>query len=203
MQERTSNTIILFPGSFSPFTDGHYGLVARYLSEANRKGLNVSEVRILMSMKEREGIDPGIVYQFVEAIYSNDKRVKVVPCSASPVRVVYEEVMNRDNVGNSYILARSDKDNDQVAEAFYKDFSKGGKYWYDGVSVIDLDVDRSPIVYKDRNDENINKPVSGTIAREDLKNNDYNSFKSSYSMILQLPNISERHLKKLFKMLKR
>jgi len=203
MQERTSNTIILFPGSFSPFTDGHYGLVARYLSEANRKGLNVSEVRILMSMKEREGIDPGVVYQFVEAIYNNDKRVKVVPCTASPVRVVYEEVMNRDNVGNSYILARSDKDNDQVAEAFYKDFSKGGKYWYDGVSVIDLDVDRSPIVYKDRNDENINKPVSGTIAREDLKNNDYNSFKSSYSMILQLPNISERHLKKLFKMLKR
>jgi hypothetical protein len=203
MQERIPNVIILFPGSFSPFTDGHYGLVSRYLSESNRKGLKVSEVRILMSMKERDGIDPDIVYKFTEAVYSNDNRVKVVPCTTSPIRVVYEEVMNRDNIGNSYILARSDKDDDQVAEAFYKDFSKGGKYWYDGVSVIDLDIDRSPIVYKDRNDESLNKPVSGTVARQDLKNNDYNSFKTSYKMILQLPNISERHLKKLFNMLRK
>lgn len=195
--------IILFPGSFSPFTDGHYGLVSRYLNTAKRQGINIDRVKILMSMKEREGVNPIVVYQFVSQVYSNDNRIEVVACDQSPIREVYEEVKDSNNSSNMYILARSDKDNDKVTEDFYKNFSKGGKYWYSGIQVRDLDVSREPIVYKNRKDSHNNEPISGTVAREDLKNHDFNSFLTSYSTIMSQEPITEKHIKRLFELLSR
>lgn len=195
--------IILFPGSFSPFTDGHYSLVMRYLLEAKQKGINIDKVKILMSLKEREGIDPKVVCKFVSLVYSNDSRVEVVGCAQSPVRVVYEEVQDNANAKNTYILARSSKDDDRVVEDFYKNFSKGGKYWYEGCSVIDLEVDRKPLIYKDRSDSNNKKPVSGTIARMDIKNDDFENFKTSYRLISSQTSVTPKHIKQFFEALKR
>lgn len=196
--------IILFPGSFSPFTDGHYGLIARYLQAANDKGLKIDKVKILMSMKEREGINPKVVFKFVSFVYSNDSRIEVVACKQSPVRDVYEEVGDNKNSVNTYIFARSSKDDDKVVEDFYKSFSRGGKYWYEGCKVIDLKVSRDPIVYTSRKDKNNGKPISGTIAREDLKENDLDSFMQSYQIIMKSEQIvTKEHIKKLFEALKR
>lgn len=195
--------IILFPGSFSPFTDGHYGLISRYISTARDQGISIDKVKILMSMKERGGVNPYVVYQFVSQVYSNDSRVEVVACNQSPIRDAYEEVKDSNNSSNMYILARSSKDDDKVTEDFYKNFSKGGKYWYSGIQVKDLKVSRDPIVYKNRKDSHNNEPISGSVAREDLKNKDFNSFLTSYSTIMSQEPITEKHIKRLFELLSR
>lgn len=195
--------IILFPGSFSPFTDGHFSLVLKYLLAAKKKGIEVDQVKILMSMKERDGISPRVVCSFISQVYSNDKRVKVIACKQSPVREVYEEVQDRSNLGNTYILARSNKDNDQVVSDFYKNFSKGGKYWYEGCKVVKLDVDADPLVCKGRTDEHNGEPVSGTIAREDIKDNDFDNFMALYKLILMQGTVTKRHIKQYFEALKK
>lgn len=195
--------IILFPGSFSPFTDGHFSLILRYLLEAENQGMKIDQVKILMSMKERDGINPKTVCTFLSLVYSNDKRIKVVACKQSPVREVYEEVGNTDNNRNTYILARSSKDDDQVVSDFYRNFSKGGKYWYEGCKVVDLHVNNAPLVYKGRKDKHNGEPVSGTIAREDIKNDDFESFKTSYRLIMKQTTVKPKHIKQYFEALKK
>ena len=196
--------ILLFPGSFSPFTDGHYILIHRYIVYAQEHNIPIDQIKILMSSKVRDGIDPKVVYQFVDHLYSNDKRVSVelVKEKQSPIRECYEIVGNTDNIGNSYVFMRSDKDDDNVASNFYKDFSKGGKYYVDGIKVEKFDVDLTPDVYYHRKDKYNKKPISATIAREDIKNKDFESFKQNYIHIMNNETtIEEKHIKKLFTIL--
>lgn len=192
---------LLFPGSFSPFTDGHYGIISRYLAAAKSQNINIDKVLIVVSSKPREGIDAKSVFKFISQIYSNDKRFEIkISGDNGPIRTVYGYVNNLSKKGDNFLFVRSSKDDDAVAENFIKDYSKGGKYAMDGVGVIQLDgVSDAPIVYKNRKDEFNGKPISGSVVRNDLRNKDYNAFLTSYQNILRNEiSINQNHLKNYF-----
>lgn len=191
--------ILLFPGSFSPFTDGHYGLISRYLSESKKQNEPIEKVIIFLSSKEREGIDAKSVFKFISQIYSNDKRVEVKMCDESPIKEVYSYVYKNQNEPNTYIFLRSDKDDDSLSEDFYSKFEDGKVS--DNIKVKRMDdVLEEPIVYKNRDDEFKNKPISASVVREDIRHNDFEKFLTSYQSIMKNEiSISENHLKKYFK----
>lgn len=195
--------VLLFPGSFSPFTDGHYILIHRYILYAMNHDIDIDKILILMSSTVRDGIDPKIIYQFVSQVYSNNNKIEVkLSDKSGPIRECYEIVGNTENIGNTYVFMRSDKDNDKVADSFYKEFSKGGKYYVDGISVEKFDVDLKPELYYHRKDKYNKTPISASIAREDLKNKDFESFKQNYIHIMNNEtSIEEKHIKKLFDIL--
>lgn len=197
--------ILLFPGSFSPYTDGHYGLVSRYINAAKKQNVNIDKIVIIISSKEREGIDTKSVYKFVSQLYSNDNRFEIrLSGDKGPISEVYKyiniESSKNENQTNNYIFLRSNKDEDSASEDFYKSFGKNGKYELDNVKVIELkNVSDDPILYKNREDENNNKPISATIVREDLRNDDFENFKKSYQIIQRNEiTITEDSLKKYF-----
>ena len=196
--------ILLFPGSFSPYTDGHYGIVARYISAARKKDIKIDKVVIIISSKEREGIDTKSVYKFVSRLYSNDNRFEIrLSGEKGPISEVYKYVNiraseNKETV--NYIFVRSNKDDDTAADDFNRSFGKGGKYELDNVKVIEIDnVSDSPLLYKNRGDNKDGKPISASTVREDIRNNDFDKFLKSYQIIRKSEiTIDKKYLQKCF-----
>lgn len=190
-------TILLFPGSFAPFTDGHYGLISRFLSEAKKEDKPIDKVLIFLSSKEREGIDSKSVFKFISQIYSNDKRVEVKMADKSPISDAYAYVYKNQNEPHQYIFLRSTKDDDSAAEDFKEKFENGKVS--DNIQLLELtDVSDEPIVYTNRDDEYNEKPISASVVREDIRNKDFDKFLTSYSNILREVTMNEKHLRRYF-----
>ena len=188
--------IVLFPGGFKPLTAGHIELIKRYATNIFTK-----EVRVLIGPGIRNGIDQKLSLKIAEELLSSFDNVSVeaVPYP-SPILTAYKYITDEAKPG-VYALAGSKKGGDyERVTKFAEDFSPDGKYasfLNDGVNVIELPIDADPAIYQGRTDDNDGKPISASIMRKDILNDDYENFVTNY------PGYNERIIKKIWKMLKR
>lgn len=189
--------VLLYPGAFKPFTDGHDSIIRKCL-----KIKDVSKIHIIISNKERDGITPETSFDFIYSLYKNNPRVEVsISEDASPIKTCYGIVNNASK--GTFGMVSSDKGNDyERTEQFVEAFSEHGKYYNSRVQVINCPIKADALVYKDRSDRYNETLISASVARRDVKLNNFENFKTNYKNIIEEYGISENKIKTLFNKLR-
>ena len=172
---------ILFPGSFKPLHMGHVSLILRYLNHPN-----VKEVRVLIGPGIRNGITENEAFEIATLLLKGLNNVIIETVTyPSPILTAYKYIETAKP--GIYTMAGVEKDKGprgyQRVLDFVKSYNEGGKYYHlkpKGVSVIELPIDIKPVLYKGRTDEYEGKPISASILRQDILNDDYNNFRTNY-----------------------
>jgi hypothetical protein len=183
----------LFPGGFKCFTDAHMEIVQRCL-----KLKDISKLHIIISNKDRDGITAESSFDFIYSLFKNNKRVEVsISEDPSPIKTCYSIVGNASH--GTFALISSDKGNDyERVEQFVEAFSEKGPYYNKRVNVILCPIKIDPVTYKNRSDRYNNTAVSATVARNDIRKNDYENFKTNYEHIIEDYGIPEGKIKTYF-----
>ena len=169
---------VLFPGGFKPLTGAHLDLANRYAEDPQ-----VDRVILLIGPKEREGITREKTIEMFGILNSNPN-IEIQPTDFnSPIMAAYEYLFSlpTDATGR-YAMAASAKGDDYVRA---KDFvpnvdkyatigDKKGRTIPSGIDATELSVNVDPLAYPN------GEPVSATIVRNALVNNDYATFRASY-----------------------
>lgn len=172
---------VLIPGSFKILHAGHIILMRRYANYPN-----VKEVIVLIGSGIRNGITQKTAKKVAELLLKYDEKIKVKLSEyPSPITTIYKYIETAKP--GTYAMGAAEKDEGargyQRVLDFVKGHSEGGKYFHlkpQGVNVIELKVDSSPLLYKGRTDEYDGEPISGKILRQDILNDDYNNFRTNY-----------------------
>lgn len=201
------SNILLFPGGFKPFHDGHLSILNSYLN--NIDNVHFDYVYIIISNKNRGSINANTTYNFLNNIKDNlnyfyNTEFNIMICDIpSPIHKCYWYVGNSLN-DDKFSLVSSNKNNDIIrTNDFINAYQQGGKYYNEliGEKTIRLNVDIEPTIYKFRDDKFNNENISSTIIRDDIKNNDYFNFKAAYINMLYNQIITNKQLYNYFKKL--
>ena len=199
-----SKNILLFPGGFKPFHDGHLSILKSHIF--NIDNVHIDEVRIYISSKNRDNITADSSLWFLNNI--KDKlnelyNVNINVCISeypAPIRKCYNDVGSSVN-DEKFCLVTSNKGNDiKRKDEFVQLYSENGKY-YDstkGVKTIYINANIEPVYYINREDEYNNECVSSTIIRHDIYNHNYDMFKTAYINMLSNNILNEKILKKYY-----
>lgn len=185
---------VLFPGGFKPLTGAHLELANRYAQDSQ-----VDQVIFLIGPKERDGITRQNSIDMFNLLNSNSK-IKIRPTEFnSPITAAYEYLfaLPQDATGR-YAMAASTKGDDYVRA---KDFipnvdkyatigDKSGRTIAKGIDATELNINVDPLAY------NNGFPISATIVRQSLSDNDYKTFRLSY------PNNNDGEVKNAWQILK-
>ena len=175
---QTTKTTILFPGGFKPLTGAHLALAQRYAEDPQ-----VDQVILLIGPTERQGISRIKTIELFNLLNS-DPNIEIQSTEFnSPITAAYEYLfaLPKDATGR-YAMAASTKGNDYVRA---KDFvpnvdkyvtigDKNGRTIPSGINAIELSINVDPLTYTN------GEPISATIVRQSLQDNDYNTFRLSY-----------------------
>jgi hypothetical protein len=185
---------VLFPGGFKPLTGAHLDLANRYAQDPN-----VERVILLIGPKERDGITREKTIEMFDLLNDNPN-VEIQPTEFnSPIMAAYEYLFALpEDVTGRYAMAASAKGDDYVRA---KDFvpnvdkyatigDKKGRTIPKGIDAIELNINVDPLQYSENN------PISATVVRTSLANNDYETFRSSY------PQFDEAKVKNAWQILK-
>jgi hypothetical protein len=196
-ENEKSTVTVLLPGGFKPFHAAHVDLVKRYIELPE-----VKKVIVFIGPSVRNGIDQKVSLEIAKELLEPFKNVEVEAVKyPSPVLTIYKYIETAKP--GTYAMAsvkkgKDDKDYKRVLE-FVKNFQPDGKYYASkpiDVNVIELAVNTEPIYYHDRTDDNNGKPISASILRRDILNDDYKNFTTNY------PGYTEYVTRKLWNMLK-
>jgi hypothetical protein len=185
---------VLFPGGFKPLTGAHLELANRYAQDPQ-----VERVILLIGPKEREGITRDKTIEMFNLLNSNPK-IQIQPTEFnSPIMAAYEYLfaLPQDATGR-FAMAASTKGDDYVRA---KDFvpnvdkyatigDKKGRRIPRGIDATELSINVDPLLY------NNNEPISATVVRQSLMNNDYETFRASY------PQYNDAEVKNAWQILK-
>ena len=185
---------VLFPGGFKPLTGAHLALAQRYAEDPQ-----VDQIILLIGPTERGGITRQKTIEMFNLLNSNSK-IKIRPTEFnSPITAAYEYLfaLPQDATGQ-YAMAASTKGDDYVRA---KDFvpnvdkyatigDKKGRTIPAGIDAIELNIDVEPLTY------NNGFPISATIVRQSLVDNDYKTFRLSY------PDNNDAEVKNVWQILK-
>lgn len=195
LNEKISDGItVLFPGSFKPMHIGHINLIKRYLDH-----LDVKEIKVLIGPGIRNGITQKEALEIATLLLKDIPNVSIEAVKyPSPILTAYKYMETAEP--GTYAMAgvrkgKDDEDYERVIK-FVNDFAPGGRYVHtksDDVKVIELSVNTEPIYYEGRTDEYDGKPISASILRQDILNNDYENFKTNY------PGYDENLIKKIWR----
>lgn len=190
LNEAPAGVIVLLPGGFKPPHGGHLELAKKYASEPN-----VSEVRILIGPKEREGITRDQSIAVWNNLLVGNSNIKVIPVSEdNPLLAAYKYIETAKP--GTYALAASSKGEDYVrVKKFVDGHAEGAKYHRPNVNVVELPLDTNPLLYTGRKDNLNGKGISASVLRSDLKSGDFDNFKTNY------PGQADSTLKNVFKIL--
>ena len=199
-----SKNILLFPGGFKPFHDGHLSILKSHIF--NIDNVHIDEVRIYISSKNRDNITADSTLWFLNNIkdklselYNVNINVGISEYPA-PIRKCYNDVGSSIN-DEKFCLVTSNKGNDiKRKDEFVQLYSENGKY-YDstkGVKTIYINANIEPVYYINREDEYNNECVSSTIIRHDIYNHNYDMFKTAYINMLSNNILNEKILKKYY-----
>ena len=185
---------VLFPGGFKPLTGAHLALAQRYAEDPH-----VEQVILLIGPKERDGITRQKTIEMFDLLNSNPK-IEIRPTEFnSPITAAYEYLFELpEDATGRYAMAASAKGDDYVRA---KDFvpnvdkyatigDKKGRLIPAGIDATELSINVDPLTY------NNGFPISATIVRQSLEQNDYNTFRLSY------PNNSDAEIKNVWQILK-
>jgi hypothetical protein len=185
---------VLFPGGFKPLTGAHLELANRYAQDPQ-----VERVILLIGPKEREGITRDKTIEMFNLLNSNPK-IEIQPTEFnSPIMAAYEYLfaLPEDATGR-FAMAASTKGDDYVRA---KDFvpnvdkyatigDKKGRRIPQGIDATELSINVDPLLY------NNNEPISATVVRQSLMNDDYETFRASY------PQYNDAEVKNAWQILK-
>jgi hypothetical protein len=185
---------VLFPGGFKPLTGAHLALAQRYAEDPQ-----VDRVILLIGPKERDGITRQKTIEMFNLLNSNTK-IEIRPTEFnSPITAAYEYLfaLPQDATGR-YAMAASTKGDDYVRA---KDFvpnvdkyatigDKKGRTIPNGIDATELNINVDPLTY------NNGAPISATIVRQSLEQNDYDTFRLSY------PQYEDSQVKNAWQILK-
>ena len=192
---------VLFPGGFKPLTGAHLALAERYAEDPQ-----VEQVILLIGPTERDGITRQKTMQMFNLLNSNSK-LKIRPTEFnSPITAAYEYLfaLPQDATGR-YAMAASTKGDDYVrAKSFVPNVDKyrtigdkKGRTIPAGIDATELNIDVDPITYNTKFQNPLNgSPISATIVRQSLIDNDYDTFRLSY------PNNKDAEVKNAWQILK-
>ena len=175
---QSNKTTILFPGGFKPITGAHLALAQRYAEDPQ-----VDQVILLIGPTEREGISRIKTIELFNLLNS-DPNIEIQSTEFnSPITAAYEYLfaLPKDATGK-YAMAASTKGNDYVRA---KDFvpnvdkyatigDKNGRTIPSGINAIELSINVDPLTYTN------GEPISATIVRQSIQDNDYDTFRLSY-----------------------
>ena len=173
-----NKTTILFPGGFKPLTGAHLALAQRYAEDPQ-----VGQVILLIGPTERQGITRSKTIELFNLLNS-DPNIEIQSTEFnSPITAAYEYLfaLPKDATGK-YAMAASTKGNDYVRA---KDFvpnvdkyatigDKNGRTIPSGINAIELSINVDPLTYTN------GEPISATIVRQSIQDNDYDTFRLSY-----------------------
>jgi len=170
--------IVLFPGGFKPMTGGHLDLIKRYDEDPV-----VKEIRVLVGPGVRNGIDQAQAVRIAEQLTKDMSKVNVETVKwPSPVLTAYKIIEEATEPG-IYTLAASSKGGDDARTSRFVDQHRPGAKFCreaDGIRVIDLPVDVDPLVFRGRTDEHEGEPISASVLRNDIINDDLENFTTGY-----------------------
>lgn len=166
---------VLFPGAFKPCHGGHISLISRYLEDSS-----VNEIKIFISPSTRGDIDQAIAVSIAKKLLSDIPNIKIEAVNASPITTAYE-FMKKAEPG-IYALAASSKEteNTQRIQKFVSSHNSGKYSLPNNVKVVEMPINIDPLLYKDRTDDNNGKPISATILRKDILDQNFENFKTNY-----------------------
>jgi len=191
LTELSQGVIVMLPGGFKPPHIGHIELAKRYASQPN-----VSEVRILIGPKERDGITMQQSMEIWKLLLGGVSNIKVEQApNDNPMRAAYEYIETAEP--GTYTLGSSSKgkDYDRVKMFVAGHAPETGKYHRPEVGVVELPINVSPILYKGRKDNLNGQGISASVLRADLAANNYENFKTNY------PGVSDNTVKSIFDIL--
>ena len=200
LKEVEDGITVLLPGGFKPPHEGHYQLAKGYAEMPQ-----VKEVVILIGPKDRDGITVEDSQKIWKMLIGGDQDIRVEKSKyPSPLLTAYKFIENDAKPGQSYALGSSSKGSDyDRIRGFVDQHQKDGKYYKEGVSVVELPLERSkPVLYKGRTDGENGNPMSASQLRADIAANDFENFKSSYPSVQstqQLQQIFDTLVKKKMK----
>ncbi len=174
-----NNITILFPGGFKPLTGAHLALAQRYAQQPQ-----VDRIIFLIGPKDRKGITRNKTMQMFNLLNSNPKIEIQSTEFDSPITAAYEYLfaLPKDTTGR-YAMAASTKGDDYVrAKAFVPNVDKyitigdkNNRMMPAGIDATELSINVDPLTYK-----NSTTPISATIVRQSLIDQDYETFRASY-----------------------
>lgn len=202
------NNILLFPGGFKPFHDGHLSILESHISNIDK--ILINDIFIIISPKSRDNITAETTLWFLNKIKQNlinyynvnlNIEISDIP---SPIRKCYN-IVNNSDFYDKFCLVTSNKDNDLKRKIeFVNNYQYTGKF-YDvlkGEKTIMINADIEPAKFQNRKDEYNGKNISSTILRNDINNKDYESFKTGYYKMLKNDIINIKVLQDYFQLLK-
>lgn len=173
---------VIFPGAFKPVHWGHVSLMLKYLESP------VYDVKltVVISKNPREGILAESSKWFLDMVFKNNKNVKIVIApDPSPIKTVYDMICTKEYGDGTYALGSSSKGTDiRRSQDIVSQFEEDGKYYTPGVKVIYFPINPEPTMYTGRHDYYNNTPISSTTVRNDIRLDDFESFKSAYLPLL-------------------
>ena len=167
---------VLYPGGFKPPHGGHIDLIKKY-AELD----DVKEVWVLVGPGVRDGIVQSQAVEMLEKLTEDMKKVVVqgVPWP-SPVLAAYKIIQEADK--GSYTLAASSKEEENAKRItdFAWKHSPEGKFYKEGIDIVQLSVNIEPLLFQGRSDEHNGEPISATVLRQDLVEGNLENFMTGY-----------------------
>lgn len=196
--------VILIPGSFKPFHDGHLSMIESYLKSDFKPDL----IRFLISKKDRDGISAPVTLKFMKKVLKKFKGVvEVEVCDLpSPITECYDIIIHSSDT--TYTIGGSDKDDDDRIKVIIDAFSKSKGKYHDLVTNNNVKVVKSVIKveslkYKRRGDEYKGKDVSASVCRKDIINDDFEKFKTAYINMIKNGYVTEDDVRTYFNQCKK
>ena len=198
LSEMSQGIIVMLPGGFKPPHAGHVELAKRYAAQPN-----VSEVRILIGPKERDGITMQQAIDIWKLLLGGAANIKVEQApNDNPMRAAYEYIEQAEP--GTYALGSSSKGKDYervkmfvAGHADAKGSTPAGKYNRPNVSVVELPINTSPKLYSGRSDDQNGQGLSASTLRADLAAGNYDNFKTNY------PGTPDTTVKAIYSVLKK
>lgn len=191
------NNILLYPGGFKPFHDGHLCLLENIIFNEDY----IDEVFIFIGNNSRDMIivddSLTIINPCIERLkFLYDIPIHCLTVSGSPMSQCYAMINNDTITENRYGLLSSCKGNDaNRTHNFYETYLDGGRYntnkWHYN-KAFDIEVEKYD--YMSISDS----PLSSTYLRECIKNNDWNNFVKGYEYMIDNGFVKEVEIKSLF-----
>lgn len=181
LNEVEEGITVMLPGGFKPPHEGHYQLAKGYADMPQ-----VKEVVILIGPKDRDGITIEDSEKIWKTLLGGAQNIRVERSKyPSPLLTAYKFIEEKAQQGETYALGSSSKGSDyDRIRGFVDQHQEGGKYYKDGISVVELPLERSePINYKGRTDDQNGKPMSASQLRADLAAGDFDNFITNYPSI--------------------
>lgn len=187
---------VIFPGKFKPAHSGHIEMIFKYL-ESEQYDVDLT---VVISKIPKDGLTAETSERFLNRLFIKYPNVHVqVSKNNSPVADVYEMTAQKVFGDGIYAIAASAKGTDMKrTEDYCKLFAAGGKYYTPGIKVISFPIDTDPIHYIGRRGVYASAEISSTILRDDIRKNDYDSFRAGYTQLLESGIVTEQVLKRYF-----